>query len=385
MGSIESFYFHLFQPEYRIATAFILAIILNLYVIPIIIRIARQNNFFDVPNQRTSHETSIPTMGGLGIYFSIIMVSLILINTCGLNGGQISSSLTSLPPILAGLTLIFFVGMKDDIINIGAWKKLVAEIIALIILIVIGDVKINNLQGIFGINELNYIESLIISLFVGIVIINALNLIDGVDGLASSIALLGSSVFGSYFLVIHEWEYAIFAFTISGALIPFFIYNSFGKVNKIFMGDTGSLLLGFAMTVLVFRFNEMNSMPSIKPYFIAGPAFSIAVLIVPLFDTLRVFSIRIYRGGSPFKADHRHIHHVLLDLGFTHLQTTAILFIISVVYIVFTYFFNYLGNYLLILIMIGSVSLLAAIAMKIHYRKLRLNLGEGGDKPVESL
>ena len=202
MGSFESFYFHLFQPEYRIATAFILAIVLNLYAIPIIIRIARQNHFFDVPNQRTSHETSVPTMGGLGIYFSIILVSLVLINTCGLNGGQVSSSLTSLPPILAGLTLIFFVGMKDDIINIGAWKKLIAELIALIILIVIGDVKINNLQGIFGINELNYIESLILSLFVGIVIINAMNLIDGVDGLASSIAILGSSVFGIYFLEI---------------------------------------------------------------------------------------------------------------------------------------------------------------------------------------
>ncbi len=380
MGSFESFYFHLFQPEYRIATAFILAIVLNLYAIPIIIRIARQNHFFDVPNQRTSHETSVPTMGGLGIYFSIILVSLVLINTCGLNGGQVSSSLTSLPPILAGLTLIFFVGMKDDIINIGAWKKLIAELIALIILIVIGDVKINNLQGIFGINELNYIESLILSLFVGIVIINAMNLIDGVDGLASSIAILGSSVFGIYFLEIHEWEYAIFSFTITGALIPFFIYNSFGKVNKIFMGDTGSLLLGFAMTVLVFRFNEMNSMPSITPYFVAGPAFAIAILIVPLFDTLRVFSIRIYRGISPFKADHRHIHHVLLDLGFNHLQTTVILFSISLIYIAFVYVFNYLGNYLLVLIMLGSVSLLAGIAMKIHYRKLRLNLKLSEDK-----
>jgi UDP-GlcNAc:undecaprenyl-phosphate/decaprenyl-phosphate GlcNAc-1-phosphate transferase len=382
MGSIESFYFHLFQPEYRIATAFILAIFLNLYAIPIIIRIARQNHFFDVPNQRTSHETSVPTMGGLGIYFSIILVSLILINTCGLNGGQVSSSLTSLPPILAGLTLIFFVGMKDDIITIGAWKKLIAEIIALIILIVIGDVKINNLQGIFGINELNYIESLIISLFVGIVIINAMNLIDGVDGLASSIAILGSSVFGAYFLEIHEWEYAIFSFTVTGALIPFFIYNTFGRVNKIFMGDTGSLLLGFVMTVLVFRFNEMNSMPSIRPYFMAGPALSIAVLIVPLFDTLRVFSIRIYRGVNPFKADHRHIHHVLLDFGFTHLQTTVTLFMISVIYIAFAYFFNYLGNYLLVLIMLGSVSLLAGIAMKIHYRKLRLNLGVEEEESV---
>ena len=369
MNSFESFYFHSFSPEYRIITAFILAIALNAFTIPIVIRIAREKHLFDIPNHRTSHINSVPTMGGVGFYFSINMVSLVLINTCGLNGGQISNSLFSLPAILAGLTLIFFAGMKDDIMNIPAWKKLVAEIIALIILTVVGDVRIDNMQGIFSIGELNYSVSLLLSIFTGIVIINAFNLIDGVDGLASSIAMLGSVVFGSYFLATNEWEYAIFSFTTLGSLIPFFIYNTLGKKNKIFMGDTGSLLLGFVLTVMVFRFNEMNSINSIQPYFISGPAFSFAVLIVPLFDTLRVFTIRIYRGGSPFKADHRHIHHLLLDLGYTHIQTTVILFTISLFYIAFAYFFNFLGNLILVSIMVGSFSLLEAFVMALYHKK----------------
>jgi UDP-GlcNAc:undecaprenyl-phosphate GlcNAc-1-phosphate transferase len=369
MNSFESFYFNSFSHEYRIVIAFILAIALNAFTIPIVIRIAREKHLFDVPNHRTSHINSVPTMGGVGFYFSINMVSLVLINTCGLNGGQISNSLFSLPAILAGLTLIFFAGMKDDIMNIPAWKKLVAEVIALLILIIIGDLRINSMQGMFGIGELNYGVSILISIFAGIVIINSFNLIDGVDGLASSIAMLGSVVFGSYFLATNEWEYAIFSFTTFGSLIPFFIYNTLGKKNKIFMGDTGSLLLGFILTVLVFRFNEMNSINSIQPYFISGPAFSFAVLIVPLFDTLRVFTIRIYRGGSPFTADHRHIHHLLLDLNFTHIQTTLILFTISLFYIAFSYFFNFLGNLILVAIMVGSFSLLEAFVMAFYHKK----------------
>jgi UDP-GlcNAc:undecaprenyl-phosphate/decaprenyl-phosphate GlcNAc-1-phosphate transferase len=366
MQPTENFYFHLFQPEFRVAVAFILAMILNAYAIPVILRIAWAKKLYDVPKKRGSHTTAIPTLGGLGIYFSIVTVGLTLINTCGMNGGGISSSLTSLPPIIAGFTLIFFVGMKDDLLHMPAWKKLIAEVIALFILTVIGDVRLNSMQGMFFIDELNYSVSIALSIFAGIVIINALNLIDGIDGLASSIAMLGSIVFGSYFLKTHEWEYAVLTFTLLGALIPFFLYNTFGKENKIFMGDTGSLILGFAMTVLVFRFNQMNSSFLFKPHFMAGPAFSFAVLIVPLFDTLRVFAIRIYRKRSPFKADRRHIHHLLLDFGFSHLQTTMILIFINILFIVFVYLFDVQGNSNLVFIMLAFALLISGVAMKLN-------------------
>jgi UDP-N-acetylmuramyl pentapeptide phosphotransferase/UDP-N-acetylglucosamine-1-phosphate transferase len=379
MQSFTNFFFHFFKPEYRIALAFLLAIVFNLYAIPVILRIARAKKLFDVPDDRKQHKSSVPTLGGLGIYATIVIVSLTLINTCGMNGGGISSSLSALPPIIAGFTLIFFIGMKDDLLDISARKKLVAEFVALFILIVIGDVRLNNMQGMFGVYELSYYVSLALSLFAGIVIINAFNLIDGIDGLASSIAMLGSLVFGSYFIAVYEWEYAILSFTILGAIIPFFLYNAFGVTNKIFMGDTGSLILGFAMTVLVFRFNEINALTNVKPHFVAGPAFSFAVIFIPMFDTLRVFTIRIIRGGSPFKADRRHIHHILLDLGFSHLRSTLILVIFNIAIIAYAYYFNFFGNSTIVfsLIFFGSaISLLAMFILRSRLSRLKMQSGE---------
>ena len=384
MQSFENFYFHFFQPQYRIAVAFLAAGIFNFYAIPIIIRIAKAKKLYDVPDGRKNHDSKVPTLGGLGIFAAITTISLTFINTCGMNGGGIVNSLTSLPPIIAGLTIIFFIGMKDDLLNISAYKKLAAEFIALFILVVIGDVRLSSMQGMFGIGEISYPVSLGLSLFAGIVIINAFNLIDGVDGLAASIAMLGSLVFGGYFLAAQEWEYAVLAFTILGSLIPFFLYNAFGHINKIFMGDTGSLILGFIMTVLIFRFNEMNSLRTIVPHFAAGPAFSFAVIILPMFDTLRVFTIRIVRGGSPFKADHRHIHHILLDLGFTHLQTTLILIVANIAFIVFAYFFNFLGNSMLVYIMLSGAAVLSFLTMMVRRRKVSSKPGEP-DMPYETV
>jgi UDP-N-acetylmuramyl pentapeptide phosphotransferase/UDP-N-acetylglucosamine-1-phosphate transferase len=311
----------------------------------------------------------VPTLGGLGMYATIAAVSLTFINTCGMDGGGIASSLTSLPPIIAGFTIIFFIGMKDDLLNIPAWKKLLVEIIALFILTIIGDVRLDSMQGMFYIREISYAQSILLSVFAGIVIINAFNLIDGIDGLAASIAMLGSTVFGCYFIAVEDWEYAVLSFIILGALIPFFFYNAFGTTNKIFMGDTGSLLLGFAITVLIFRFNELNALSYIKPHFTAGPAFSFAVVIIPMFDTLRVFTIRILRRNSPFKADRRHLHHILLDLGFTHLQSTFFLIAINLAFVAFAYFFNYLGNSMLMFIMITVSILLSFLAITLRRRK----------------
>ncbi len=369
MESIDNFYFHFFQPQYRIVAAFLLAGILNFYTIPIIIRIARIKKLFDVPDERKNHSSSVPTLGGLGIYAAIMVVSLTLINTCGMNGGGISSSLTSLPPILAGFTLIFFIGMKDDLLNISPWKKLFAEIVALIILIVVGDVRLNSLQGMFGIGDISYFVSILISLFAGIVIINSFNLIDGIDGLAAAVSMLGSFAFGAFFISTSEWEYAVLSFAILGALIPFFLYNAFGHTNKIFMGDTGSLILGFAMTVLVFRFNEMNVIPVNRSHFLAAPALSFAVIIIPMFDTLRVFAIRIYRRKSPFTADRRHIHHILIDLGHSHLESTMILIVVNLLFIAFAYFFNFLGNSDLVYIMLASALVLTGLATMLRRRK----------------
>ena len=377
MQSIQNYYFHFFEPQFRIAIAFVIAVAFNFYAIPVIIRIAKAKKLYDDPDERKNHQSSVPTLGGLGIYASIVIVSLTFINAYGMNGGGSGiNSLTALPPIIAGFTLIFFIGMKDDLLNISAWKKLAVELVALLILVVIGDVRLDNMQGMFHMGYLRYMLSVPFSIFAGIVIINAFNLVDGIDGLASSIAMLACIVFGSYFLTIHEWEYAVLSFAVLGAVIPFFLYNAFGNANKIFMGDTGSLILGFAMTVLVFRFNKMNATPGIIPHFAGGPAFSFAVLIIPMFDTLRVFAIRVYRRGSPFKADRRHIHHILIDLGFTHLQSTLILIVINIAFIAFAYIFNFLGNSMLVFIMLAAALALSMLAVALRRRKMA-GVGDG--------
>jgi UDP-GlcNAc:undecaprenyl-phosphate GlcNAc-1-phosphate transferase len=146
-----------------------------LYIIPVIIRIAKAKKLFDVPDKRKKHMVSVPTLGGMGIYATVVFLSLIFVNSGGIKETGISGSLTSLPSIIAGFTLIFFIGMKDDLLDISAWKKLSAQFVALLILILIGDLRLSSMQGMFNIRELNYPVSILLSLFAGIVIINAFN------------------------------------------------------------------------------------------------------------------------------------------------------------------------------------------------------------------
>ena len=362
-----SFYFHFLTPQIRIAVAFALAIVLNSYAIPVILYIAKKKNLFEVVDDQGITKQVIPTIGGLGIFASFIIVSLTLINTCGLNGNE--SCLGSLPPIMAGITLIFFIGMKDDLLDVSYWKKMLVELLALGIIIVVGEVRINSLQGMFTFLELRYSASVLLSVFVGFIIINAFNFIDGIDGLASSLALIGSIVFGFFFIASADWEYAILAFALTGSLIPFLYYNVRGKEKKLYLGDTGSLLIGFIVTVLVFRFNQLNSFKSGIHYFVAAPSFSFAVVLVPMFDVVRIFIIRIFHRESPFKPDRHHLHYILVDIGLTHLQSTSLLLGLNLAFIAFAYFFNSLGNSTLMYLMLTAMLAFSFIVALIKRHK----------------
>jgi UDP-GlcNAc:undecaprenyl-phosphate/decaprenyl-phosphate GlcNAc-1-phosphate transferase len=250
--------------------------------------------------------------------------------------------------------------MKDDLLGIHWKKKLTGEIVAMLVICIIGDQRITNMQGIFGIHEITYLMSVLLTVFIGIALINAFNLIDGIDGLASAIAIIASFTFGLNFFLSGEKEYAILCAIIIGTLLPFFYYNVWGTKNKLFMGDTGSLILGFLMTALVIRFN--------KVFFIPGGAFSpsvaaisIGILIIPVFDTLRVFVLRIRFGRSPFSADKRHIHHVLIDLGFSHLKATLIIAAVNILFIILAFSFAGLGKTVLLI----SFLMLALILVSI--------------------
>jgi UDP-N-acetylmuramyl pentapeptide phosphotransferase/UDP-N-acetylglucosamine-1-phosphate transferase len=236
---------------------------------------------------------------------------------------------------IVGVFIILIIGFVDDLIDIKPSWKLLGELVAAFFLIVVSDVRLSHLHGFLGINEISIGWSYLLSFFVFVVIINALNLIDGVDGLASGLGILYCLFFAIYFELTANVNLAISGFAMSGSLFVFLLYNVFGGKRKIFMGDSGSLLLGYMITLYVFEFCEMNAYKSIPEQFqmSAAPAVAICVLSIPLFDTLRVMLTRIKKGVSPFHPDKNHIHHLLLKTGLKHRQVTFVLLIVSICFI----------------------------------------------------
>ena len=292
---------------------------------PIVIRIAKAKGFVVRPNKRMSHTGEVPNIGGLNICFSFILTYLFF-EFEQMNHNQF---------FMIGLFAIMVIGFIDDILVLTPLAKLLGETLAGIALIGFADIRITHLHGIFGINEIGIIPSYIISLFILIAIINAVNLIDGIDGLASGLGILYCLFFAIYFGLVGEAGWSFIGIGMIGSLAVFFIYNVFGNREKIFMGDSGSLLLGYLLTAFVFRFCEINALGSIPAQFhmSASPAVAICVLTVPIFDTIRVSITRIKKGRSPFQPDKNHIHHLLLRTGLNHIQTTCILLLISLLFI----------------------------------------------------
>ncbi|MEI7502885.1 MAG: MraY family glycosyltransferase [Paludibacter sp.] len=292
---------------------------------PVVIDIAKKRKFVVKPNKRTSHVGAIPNIGGINIFISFLLTVFFF------SYGIISQ----LQFIVIGVFVILIVGFVDDLIDIKASWKLFGEFVSAFFLIVVADIRLSNLHGFMGIYEISLISSYLISFFVFIVIINALNLIDGIDGLASGLGILYCLFFAVYFSYTNKIDLAISSFAMVGSLSVFFIYNVFGGKSKIFMGDSGSLLLGYMITLYVFEFCQMNT-KLITPESLsmsAAPSVAICVLSVPLFDTLRVMLTRIKKGVSPFQPDRNHIHHLLLKTGLKHKAVTSVLLLISVAFI----------------------------------------------------
>jgi UDP-N-acetylmuramyl pentapeptide phosphotransferase/UDP-N-acetylglucosamine-1-phosphate transferase len=272
-----------------------------------------------------SHVGEVPNIGGLNICFSF-MLSYLLFEYNQLDQSQF---------FLIGLFAIMSVGFIDDVLVLTPLAKLLGEALAGIALIGFADLRITHLHGLFGITEIGIIPSYLISLFVLIAIINAVNLIDGIDGLASGLGILYCLFFAVYFGLAGELSWSVLGICMIGALAVFFIYNVFGNREKIFMGDSGSLLLGYLLTAFVFHFCEINAYHAVPQalHVNAAPAVAICVLTVPIFDTIRVSLTRIKQHRSPFNPDKNHIHHLLLRTGLNHIQTTCVLLSVSVLFI----------------------------------------------------
>lgn len=343
----------------QILSAFILGIGLVYYSIPIIVRISHDKHLFDVPNERKVNKKTIPNLGGIALFTGITLATLLSIS---------NSTFPEFRYILSGMIILFFIGIKDDILIISAHKKFAAQILSALILIILGDIRFTNLHGILGFHEISYAFSVVFSLISVVAIINAQNLIDGIDGLAASVGILATFLFGSAFFLAGQTNFAILCAATAGSLISFFIYNVYGKKNKIFMGDTGSLILGLLLSAFVIRYNEFSISGS-ELAFNFSPVFSLAILAIPVFDMIRIFSFRIYHRKSPFSPDMNHIHHKYLLLGLSHrridlILITANLFIIGIVFI-----FRTTNNNLLLLMLVAMVSVLLLFPRFVHLTK----------------
>jgi len=338
-------------PEIVLLLAFMVAFAVTYMSVPSIVGVARVKNLFDEPSRRKSHVQQIPTLGGIAIFAGFTIAAGSFINY---------SLVPSLQYILVACIIIFFIGIKDDILVIAPLKKLTGQIIAALVLIIPGNLRFTSLHGFLGMHYIpNIFFSILLTLFVIIVIINSFNLIDGIDGLASSIGMLTTLFFGMWFFVSGNIEYCLISAALFGAMLGFFRFNVSNGKNKIFMGDTGSLIVGLIIAVQVIMFNEKNigytSALSIK----AAPAVSFAVLIIPLYDTIRVFIIRLSRGRSPFSADKNHLHHCFLKLGYSHLQSTFIIVFINLCFITLSLMLQNLGIFWLMVVTLSIVTMFA--------------------------
>jgi UDP-N-acetylmuramyl pentapeptide phosphotransferase/UDP-N-acetylglucosamine-1-phosphate transferase len=327
-----------------------LAFLITFFSIPAIIEVAKSKKLFDEPGIRKVHKLVVPTLGGLGIFAGFILATLI---------GVPPEDSSLLQYFVAAVMIVFFMGIKDDILILTASKKFIGQLLAAMILIRFGGVQITNMYGFLGLHAISPVASYLLTTFTIVVITNSFNLIDGVDGLAGSLGLLTSIIFGVYFYFTGDVLYTIMAVALAGSLVAFLIYNF--NPAKIFMGDTGSLLIGLLNSIFVIKFISIASDPSFGLPLLSAPALGFAILIVPLYDTLRVVTHRIINHRSPFKPDRNHIHHFLLDIGLSHKKVVFTCVTANVVFILLAYFLRFTGTSMLMLTLIATATFLVGI------------------------
>lgn len=304
---------------------FLIAFALSSMFIPRILLVAYRKRLFDIPDERKVHEKEVPRLGGISFLPSI------LFSLCFITGiryqlgypipaGTLNFLIPEFYLLICGLILLYLVGIKDDLVGVYSRSKLMVQIAAACLLPLSG-LWINNLYGLLGIHELTPWVGIPLTILGIVFIVNAINLIDGIDGLASGLSSIPLVVFSFLFFSNDFWTYSMLAFATLGVLVPFFYYNVFGNAEhcrKIFMGDTGSLTLGFLLAFLAIRYAVYR--PSEYPSSECALMIAVSTLIIPLFDVFRVIFLRFRTRRPIFEADKNHIHHKLLAIGFTPRQ-----------------------------------------------------------------
>jgi UDP-N-acetylmuramyl pentapeptide phosphotransferase/UDP-N-acetylglucosamine-1-phosphate transferase len=351
-----------FTIKLLIPLAGVISFFLVFLSIPTILRVAESKNLFDEPNKRKLHKIKIPTLGGLAIFLSFLFTYSLFAEWF---------SFTQIPFLIPALLIIFSIGIKDDIMVTAPMVKLFGQILAAFVIIGWGDLRLTSLHGFLGL-DLNYLTGFMLTLFIFVFILNGFNLIDGIDGLASITAIISITSFSIWFFINDSFHIPVFSAVLIGALLAFSYFNVFSKSQKIFMGDTGSLLLGFLLAIVAIKFAEFNKPETaqlLKYSMNSAPAVTLGILIVPVIDTTRVFIFRISRGKSPFTADKNHIHHRMLTLGFTHLQTSLIIGGVNILFILLSFSLRNIGVVKLTVLLFTLGMLISYFPAYFIYRK----------------
>ena len=323
-----------------VAAGMFIAYLITFILLPFIIKIARINKLFDIPDERKTHTYPISSLGGIGIVAGL-SISLLLVSDFKLGDSEFQY-------YLATFFIIFILGVIDDIFVLHAWKKVMGQMLVSLILTAKAHLIISNLQGLGGLFEISNIFSYPLTFFAIILVINSFNLMDGVDGLAASVGLVASFAFGLFFYINNTLPYAILSFAMAGSLLAFLMFNF--PPAKIFMGDSGSMLIGLVNAILLIKFIETAGTVPLFPV-ASSIAVGFGILLIPLLDVLRVFIIRLTKGVSPFEPDRNHLHHLLLNKGFSHTKVTITLMIAAAFLSAFAFFIQALDINLIAIIL----------------------------------
>jgi len=338
---------------------------------PSLIKVSLMKNLTDEPGDlRKVHSKHIPTLGGV-IIFAGTLFSLTLLMPIIAAGNASASNviISDANYLIASLLIVFFIGVKDDIVGTAAIYKLLGHILVGMILVLMADIRITSFHGLFGVHEIPYWASAFLSVFTFVVVVNAFNFIDGLDGLAAGIGFIASTCFGVWFILSGNPALAAISFALSGALAGFLIYNF--SPAKIFMGDSGSLFMGLILCTLGIKLIALNS-AQIPTYLvnISRPLLVMSLFAYPLMDMLRIVIIRTSKGISPFSADRNHIHHALMDMNLGHKKSSIFLYIYTVAVVGLVYLVKGLNPTVAFLI-VGGFAMLALQIPILLRRRLR--------------
>lgn len=313
-----------------------------------ILKIAKEKNLVDNPDARKLQKVPVPVVGGLAVFFGLLFGLLCGITMMNLFAGDIGMlsgivSVNRLLPIVLGMSIMLYVGCMDDIMGLSPKARFLIEILVILGLIYSSGISVDSLHGLWGIDDIPSVVAVPLTIFAGVGIINAINMVDGVNGLSSGLCITCSMLFGLQFFCIGDYVNAVLAFSIASSLFLFFIHNVFGNQSRMFIGDAGTMVMGVLMTWFVMCSMHDAGRGMILDYAYCPTAMVVAILSVPVADTLRVMTMRVFHGKSPFSPDKTHLHHAFVGIGVSHSITALFEILIDVTVVAIWYLSVRLG------------------------------------------